>query len=202
MSNIRNVSGSAKTKRSRTIKLAPMTRAVRSALAVSAMALALGASGGAFAAGPKAPQAQVLQVQHATLDFAPVHDLATVAPPIWMEVPPELHPTLISEYAIADVVIDNADPIDDVNIYYSATAISGYSSEGNVGITNHEGADLLAASLYGDAIGIYGYSAIGDVSIDNAADIFVYSPYYLADGIFASGANVDVTNSGAIDAYG
>ena len=34
MSNIRNVSGSAKTKRSRTIKLAPMTRAVRSALAV------------------------------------------------------------------------------------------------------------------------------------------------------------------------
>jgi len=202
MSNIRNVSGSAKTKRSRTIKLAPMTRAVRSALAVSAMALALGASGGAFAAGPKAPQAQVLQVQHVTLDFAPVHDLATVAPPIWMEVPPELHPTLISEYAIGDVVIDNADPIDDVNIYYSATAISGYSSEGNVDITNHVGADLLAASLGGNAIGIYGYATIGDVSIDNAADIFALSAYYVADGIFASGANVDVTNSGAIDVYG
>ena len=156
MSNIRNVSGSAKTKRNRTIKLAPMTRAVRSALAVSAMALALGASGGAFAAGPKAPQAQVLQVQHATLDFAPVHDLATVAPPIWMEVPPELHPTLISEYAIGDVVIDNADPIDDVNIYYSATAISGYSSEGNVDITNHVGADLL--------------DALGDLEVAAAAD--------------------------------
>ena len=202
MSNIRNVSGSAKTKRNRTIKLAPMTRAVRSALAVSAMALALGASGGAFAAGHKLPQAQVLQVERTTLDFAPVHDLATVAPPIWMEVPPELHPTLIDVSDVGDVVIDNVDPIDEVSIYYSATAISGYSSEGNVGITNHEGADLLAASLYGDAIGIYGYSAIGDVSIDNAADIFVYSPYYLADGIFASGANVDVTNSGAIDAYG
>ena len=177
MSNIRNVSGSAKTKRNRTIKLAPMTRAVRSALAVSAMALALGASGGAFAAGHKVPQAQVLQVERTTLDFAPVHDLATVAPPIWMEVPPELHPTLIDMSDVGDVVIDNVDPIDEVSIYYSATAISGYSSEGNVGITNHAGADLMAASVLGDAIGIYGYATTGDVSIDNAAVIFVYSPF-------------------------
>ena len=202
MSNIRNVSGSAKTKRSRTIKLAPMTRAVRSALAVSALALAIGASGGAFAAGHKIPQAQVLKVERASIDVAPVHDLTAVAPPIWMEVPVELHPTLISESEIGDVVIDNVDPIDDVSIYSSATAISGYRSEGSVDITNHAGADLLAASLGGDAIGIYGYAAIGDVSIDNAAEIFAYSVYGLADGIFASGANVDVTNSGAIDAYG
>ena len=79
MSNIRNVSGSTKTKRSRTIKLAPMTRAVRSALAVSALALAIGASGGAFAAGHKIPQAQVLKVERASIDFAPVHDLTAVA---------------------------------------------------------------------------------------------------------------------------
>ena len=202
MSNIRNVSGSAKTKRSRTIKLAPMTRAVRSALAISAMALALGASGGAFAGGHKIPQAQVLKVERASIDFAPVHDLTAVAPPIWMEVPVELHPTLISESDIGDVEIDNVDPIDEVNIYYSATAISGYSSEGNVGITNHAGADLLAASLYGDSIGIYGYAAIGDVSIGNGADILAYSVYGLADGIFASGANVEIDNSGAIDVYG
>ena len=108
MSNIRNVSGSAKTKRNRTIKLAPMTRAVRSALTVSAMALALGASGGAFAAGHKVPQAQVLQVERTTLDFAPVHDLATVAPPIWMEVPPELHPTLIDVVCLISL-LPNAD---------------------------------------------------------------------------------------------
>lgn len=202
MSNIRNVSGSAKTKRSRTIKLAPMTRAVRSALAVSAMALALGASGGAFAAGHKIPQAQVLKVERAAIDFAPVHDLTAVGGGVTEAVPPELFPTLITESEVGDVVIDNVDPIEEVSIYYSATAISGYSSEGNVDITNHAGADLLAASLFGNAIGIYGYAATGDVSIDNAADIFAYSPYYLADGIFASGANVDVTNSGAIDAYG
>ena len=202
MSTIRNVSGSAKTKRSRTIKLAPMTRAVRSALAVSAMALALGASGGAFAAGHKLPQPQVLQVERAAIDLAPVHDLTAVSSVIMIEVPTELHPYAISESDVGDVVIDNADPSDAVDIYYSATAISGYSSEGNVDITNHAGADLLAASLYGNAIGIYGYAAIGDVSIDNAADIFALSGYYVADGIFASGANVDVTNSGAIDVYG
>ena len=202
MSNIRNVSGSAKSKRNRTIKLAPMTRAVRSALAVSALALAFGTSGGAFAAGHKIPQAQVLQVEHAAIDFAPVHDLTAVGTGIWIEVPPELHPTLISESDIGDVVIDNVDPIDDVSIYYSATAISGYSSEGNVDITNHAGADLLAVSLHGNAIGIYGYAAVGDVSIDNAADIVAYSGYYLADGIFASGANVEIDNSGAIDAVG
>jgi len=201
MSNIRNVSGSAKTKRSRTIKLAPMTRAVRSALAVSAMALALGASGGAFAAGHKTPQVQALKVERAAIDVAPVHDLTAVAPPIWMEVPVELHSTL-SESAIGDLVIDNVDPIDEVDIYYSATAISGYSSEGNVEISNHAGADLLAASLYGNAIGIYAYAAAGDASIDNAADIFGYSVYGLADGIFASGANVEIDNSGAIDVYG
>ena len=88
MSNIRNVSGSTKTKRSRTIKLAPMTRAVRTALAVSAMALAFGASGGALAAGHKVPQAQVLQLERAALDFAPVFDLTAVAAgstmmPVW-----------------------------------------------------------------------------------------------------------------------
>jgi hypothetical protein len=204
MSNDRNVSGSAKSKRNRIIKLAPMTRAVRSALAISAMALALGASGGALAGGHKLPQsqAQVLQVERAAIDFAPVHDLTAVSAGITMEVPPELYPSLISEYAVGDVVIDNEDPIEEVSIYYSATAISGYSSEGNVDITNQPGADLLAASLYGDSIGIYGYASIGDVSIDNAADIFAYSVYGLADGIFASGANVDVSNSGAIDVYG
>ena len=202
MSNIRNMSGSAKTKRSRTIKLAPMTRAVRSALAVSVMALALGASGGALAAGHKVPQSQVLQVERAAIDFAPVHDLTAVASGITEVVPPELYPTLISESDIGDVVIDNVDPITESDLKYSVTAISGYSSEGSVEITNHAGADLEVASLLGNAIGIYGYATAGDVSIDNAADIYAYSGYYLADGIFASGANVEIDNSGAIEAVG
>jgi hypothetical protein len=202
MSNIRNVSRSAKTKRNRTIKLAPMTRAVRSALAVSALALALGASGGAFAAGHKIPQAQVLKVERAAIDFAPVHDLTAVGTGVIQGVSPGLSPTLISESDIGDVVIDNVDPITESDLKYSVTAISGYSSEGDVDITNHAGADLSAASLFGSAIGIYGYALVGDVTIDNSADITANSYSGLADGIFASGANVDVTNSGAIDVHG
>ncbi|QNN70944.1 beta strand repeat-containing protein [Thermomonas carbonis] len=203
MSNIRNVSESAKTKRSRTIKLAPMTRAVRSALAVSAMALALGASGGAFAAGHKLPpvQAQVLQVERAALDFAPVFDLTTVASGMSAAVSTAVVPTMISVAEDGDVVIDNADPIAEYG-FYGATAISGYSVYGNVDITNQPGADLTAATYSGNGIGIYGYALEGDVSIDNGADIFAYSAYGLADGIFASGANVDVANSGAIETYG
>ena len=40
------------------------------------------------------------------------------------------------------------------------------------------------------------------MSIGNGADILAYSVYGLADGIFASGANVEIDNIGAIDVYG
>src|SRR5690606_5545178 len=96
-----------------------------------------------------------------------------------------------------DIVIDNADPITEIDPT-GATAIRGYSDDGHVDIVNAATGILQAGALYGDAIGIYGYSATGDVSIDNAADITAVSAYGLADGIFASGANVDVGNSGAI----
>ncbi len=178
----------------RGVKLAPMTRAVRSALAVSAMALGLGAAGTAMAAAQQVPVAQVLQAQRAAIDFAPVHDL-TVVEALFA-------PLAIAVTDAGDVAIDNVDPIVVSDPLYSVVAISGYSTGGNVGITNAAGADLSAASGYGDAIGIYGYSATGDVAIDNAADINVYSGLGLADGIFASGANVEIANSGAISVDG
>ncbi|TXH17135.1 MAG: hypothetical protein E6R00_04905 [Gammaproteobacteria bacterium] len=178
----------------RGIKLAPMTRAVRSALAVSAMALGLGAAGTAMAAAQQVPVAQVLQTQRAAIDFAPVHDL-TVVDALFA-------PLAIAVTDAGDVAIDNVDPIVVSDPLYSVVAISGYSTGGNVDITNAAGADLTAASGYGDAIGIYGYSATGDVAIDNAADIDVYSGLGLADGIFASGANVEIANSGAISVDG
>ena len=53
MSGMKHSDGSASTRRARRIKLAPMTRAVRMALAASVAALALGAATPAFAAGPK-----------------------------------------------------------------------------------------------------------------------------------------------------
>lgn len=179
----------------RAVKLAPMARAVRSALAVSAMTFALGVSTGAHAAAAT-PAVQLQPATRAAIDLAPVFDLTVVgAGPVALA---------IDVTDPGDIVIENADPITEVDPY-GATAIRGYSDDGTVGISNAATGTLQVSSLYGDAIGIYGYSATGDVSIDNAADLTAVSEYGLADGIFASGADVAVTNSGdivAASAYG
>ncbi len=228
MSVIRNSkSASATSRRNRVIKVAPMTRAVRLAMAASLAALALGASGGAFAAGCKAPMTELMPCTPIAHDATPVLDLTLVhdaAGPAGSRT--FIMPLAISESDYGDVVIDNADPISEVDFYYNATAISGYSSAGSVDITNHATGELEAVSLYGNAtgieayaygnasidnaagifalsvyqnaIGLYGYSFAGDVSIDNSGDIEAISFYGLADGIFASGTNVEVGNSGSI----
>ncbi|WP_028840447.1 autotransporter outer membrane beta-barrel domain-containing protein [Thermomonas fusca] len=194
MSDIRIVGKSGKSMRkSRAVKLAPMARAVRSALAASAMTFVLGVSGGAMAAVPHATITQAQPAGRTAIDFAPVFDLTVVAAgPVALA---------IDVTDPGDIVIDNADPITEIDPT-GATAIRGYSDDGHVDIVNAATGILQAGALYGDAIGIYGYSATGDVSIDNAADITAVSAYGLADGIFASGANVDVGNSGAIIAAG
>lgn len=229
MSGIGNTSGSAaNSRRKRIIKVAPMTRAVRLALAASLAALALGTSGGAFAAGCKTPTAVMIPCTQAATDATPVLDLTLVphaAAPSAL-----IMPLAISQSSAGDVVINNAVPISELNFNYSATAISGYSSGGSVDITNQatgtleaisalgnatgiEGyaygnvtidnsGDIYAGSIYGDAVGIYGYSIAGDVSIDNSGDITGISYYGLADGIFVSGADVDVTNAGSIQVAG
>ncbi len=226
MSGIKNKSGSGNSRRKRVIKVAPMTRAVRMAMAASLAALALGASGGAFAASCKAPAAELMPCTELATDASPVLDLTVVHE---AAVPAAfIMPLAISESDTGDVVIVNADPISEVDIYYNATAISGYSSAGSVDITNQATGALEAVSLYGNgtgiegyaygnvdidnageifalsvyenAIGVYGYSIAGDVSIDNSGDIATTSFYGLADGIFASGVNVDVGNSGNIEA--
>ena len=194
MSEIRIVGKPGKaTRKPRTVKLAPMARAVRSALAVSAMAFALGTTGNVMAGAHKVPTAHALQIQRAAIDFAPVFDLTVVgAGPVALA---------IDVTDPGDIVIDNADPISEYAAG-DAIAIRGYSTGGNVDITNAATGVLIADAGYGNAIGIYGYSATGDVAINNAGDITAYSYSGLADGIFASGDHVVVDNSGAIDAYG
>ena len=196
MSGNRKAGGSSKSARNSTYKIAPMTRAVRSALAASTLALALGASGAAIASDTAPTRQQMILASQSTLDLAPVVDLTVV----------QAEQAPFAELAInvtdaGDVVIDNADPISEYGLY-DTSAISGYSTGGNVEITNQPGADLYAGSVIGNAIGIYAYSTSGSVEIDNAADISTYSYLGLADGIFASGADVDVDNSGTIDTYG
>ena len=177
----------------RAVKLAPMARAVRSALAASAMTFALGVSGVALAAPAKAPTVQQQPAARPAIDLAPVFDLTVVTGgPVALA---------IDVTQPGDIVIDNADVITEVGLD-GATAIRGYSEGGSVQISNAAAGTLQAATLYGNAIGIYGYSTAGDVSVDNAADITAVSYYGLADGIFVSGADVVAENSGGIAALG
>jgi hypothetical protein len=222
---------SVNARRKHIIKVAPMTRAVRMALAASLAALALGASGGAFAGSCNPPAAVMMPCSATSIDATPVADLTLVN----AAVTPAGHgafimPLAISQSSAGDVVIDNAAPITEINPYSNATAIYGYSSGGGVDITNHatgvlyaysvsgnatgiEGyahgnvgihnaGDTQATSVFGNAIGLYGYSMAGDVSIDNSAVVTATSYQGLADGIFASGANIDVSNTGSISASG
>jgi outer membrane autotransporter protein len=202
MSDSRSVTRKSGSSRIR-IQLDPMTRAVRSVLAASTMALALGATGHALAA-PTAcdAPANVLDCAAQAIDSAPVFDLTVVedAGPAAFAAP-AFAPLSIVDYGPGDVVIENSDPIEELSYYSPAIAILGYSADGNVDITNHAGGDLLAASVYGSAIGIYGYAGAGEASVDNAASIAAASLYGISVGIFAAGQDVDVSNSGTIETY-
>ena len=75
----------------------------------------------------------------------------------------------------------------------SAIGVAAFSYTGPVGVDN---SGSVYAGADGLAIGLYGYSYDGDVSITNTGMAAAYSIDDLADGIFASGVNVDVTNTG------
>ncbi|HWU71787.1 MAG TPA: hypothetical protein VN017_10590, partial [Pseudoxanthomonas sp.] len=103
-------------------------------------------------------------------------------------------------YAFAgdgDVAVSNASEIDVLG-NGSATAIKAVTS-GDVDISNSA---YIHAISNGNAFGLYGYSDAGNVSVDNTGDMVVGSVSGLADGIFAGGLNVDVTNAGDITVSG
>ena len=101
-----------------------------------------------------------MQVERAAIDHAPVADLTVVTDGFaFGSSHAPLVALAINEYSTGDIVIDNADPISEVQLG-DAIAISGYSNGGMVGITNQAGANLEAISLLGSAIGIYGLSLI------------------------------------------
>lgn len=196
MSDHRTSTRPGKARHRRAVKLAPMTHAVRSVLAVSAMTVALGLPVSAVASGVKAPATRVVQADRPFLDLAPVFDLTAV--------PMGLVAQAIGVTDPGDITIDNADPILD-NQTYDAIAIYAYSAGGNVNINNQATGSLEALSSLSNAIGIYGYALDGSVEIRNEGGIFARSIDGLADGIFASGTDVDVSSSGditAVSVYG
>ncbi len=318
--------GSVKVRRSRTIKVAPVTRAVRLALAASVTALALGVGGNAFAADCGQAQKQqisVLRCESASIDSAPVFDLTVVpnaligpsAPAqsligdgsgsltvgIGFDFAGDLLWTHTNGFAISsatndvqamhgtsggnivltvggvDVLSANSDAGYAVGIYTSASgtnsvtnslaiAARGYtdaagiasfgggdvtvansgaitadaylgnaygilavSSDGNTNVTNSAAGNLNIHSVYGNAygiwagagdgdvgidnaayihahttygggtaVGVFGTSGTGDVTIDNSGDLIIRADDGIADGIFASGANVGVNNTGSL----
>ena len=202
MSDIRNAGTSGKARRRRIIKVAPMTRAVRSALAVSALTLAIGfGSGNASAANPAAAtSAHALRIERPAIDFAPVFDLTVVQGLVPGGINPQVA-TLIDQHYVGDVNILNNAPIIESGAG-DVIAIRGYSDTGNVSIVNTNLGALSVQAYYGNAIGIYGYALDGNVAITNTGSIVADSAYGLADGIFASGNDVTVVNTGDITATG
>ena len=95
-----------------------------------------------------------------------------------------------------DIEVNNDGPIEAQG--YIAGGIHVHAT-GDTSISNTGDIFTAAAGL---ATGIYAYSTHGDVTIGNTGYIGALSLYDIADGIFASGANVDVANSGDIVAIG
>lgn len=189
----------------RRIKLAPMTRAVRAVLAASALTLALGAtSGTASAAAHRVPQAHVLQLQRAAIDFAPVVDLTLVAdrgPAATRGTGPTLAPSAIYQGGSGDIVINNGTPQSEYAPGGLVYDIWGSSTGGDVDITNT--ADLYAGTNNGTAAGVLAV-AYDSASIDNSGDVVAYAYSGRAWGLYANAYNGDatVTNSGTVYAYG
>jgi hypothetical protein len=199
MKGSRNVNGAVGSAggRKRKLKVAPVARAVRTALAASAAVFALAGSGAAFAGDCTAPADSTI---HCNGDFADtltfaVEDLTLV---VGDEAPTTIAPAagdagILADWAgtigvasAADITTSGADGIH-------------AAGSGDVSVDNEGGID---AEGYGQIIGIYAYSDGGDVTVANGGTISAYSYAGLADGIFASGAVVDVANDGSISASG
>ena len=173
-----NREGSArKAARQRKLKVAPVTRAVRSALAASAAMLALAGSGPAIAGDCIPPASGTIHCKDGfadTLDSG-VEDLTLVA---LDQVP--------SSVALPSGIVALAGGIEAIG-------------SGDIDIENDSYVYVLSA---GQAIGIYAHTDDGDVTIANSSEIGAYSLGGLADGIFASGGDVHVGNDGAVVAMG
>jgi hypothetical protein len=183
--------------RKRILKVAPVTRAVRTALAASAALIALAGVGPAFAGDCTAPADNTVRCNgdfNDTLNFA-VEDLTLV---VGDEAPSTIapaagHPGILADWA-GDIGVSSAADI----TAYASDGIDAVGS-GDIDVDNDGTIDAYGP---GPIIGIYAYSDGGDVTVANGGAISAYSYDGLADGIFASGIDVDVASSGTIQADG
>lgn len=189
----------------RVLKVAPVTRAIRSALAASVTAFAL-AGGGVALAGQApavcAPAQACAPGVAGTLNF-PVRDLTRVAPQAARSVAmPTAGVEDLDLGQPGDDIFSNDEDITVGLASGSQVAIERVSSVGDVGIINSGLIDVTTGSSYGATIGILGQATGYDVGIDNTAAINVDATQGVARGISASADLVSIDNGGDIDASG
>ena len=104
----------------------------------------------------------------------------------------------VGQSVYGNVTAANGGDITASTVYSAAIGVGGISYYGDVDLANS--GNITASTGYAPAFGLYGYSYYGNVSANNSGTIYAYSYAELADGIFASGVNADVTNTGDITA--
>ena len=175
MTQRRKATGVARSTQGRVIKVNPVARGIRLAIAASATALAL-ASGPAFAqsCAPSSDGAQVAcdGAFDTPVVFAPVEDLTLV----------------LGGNAPTTIAVDGD---------LAGAGIAGY---GALGITSSADVSVDNASGF-YAIGLYAVSSDGPATIGNQGDVTVNAGGY-AVAIYAAGTEVDVSNDGALEANG
>lgn len=184
------------TKRKRGPRIAPVTHAVRAALAVSAAAFALAGSGMAIAGDCTAPVGNVV---HCNGDFTGT--ITSTVEDLTLVVGDEAASTVMPGPGSAGILADWAGNIGVTNLAdittYAANGIHAYGS-GDIALDNSGSIDSQGP---GDIIGVYAYSDGGDVTVANSGTVYAYSYDALGDGIFASGTNVEVSNSESGDIF-
>ena len=278
MNGSKLVTGSVKPGSTRIIKVAPVTRAIRAALAISVTAMVLGGSGAAFAGTCTPPSSNTIYCDGSFLDtitFPDVDLTLIVGGNAPTSVTPGFGAVGIEGNWPGNVNITNYGDIttsgaDGIHAYGSSSAqvvnrgnITATASAvppplagdadasafivtpgaiaidavayGNVTVTNSGYASAIGTGVYdvtavlaestgvgytatvynqsagsilaftdgsGTALGIEGYAARGDVDITNNGLLVAVSYYGIADGAFAAGQNVDVSNGGYIYGIG
>lgn len=219
--------GTGKGNRGRKPQVAPVTKAVRTALALSAIALA-SVSGTAFACDPPVVVGSSTSVECndpaylAGIGINAVDDLTVVVGNLGgpVSVTPGFGQVGIGLFATGDASLDvsssttistnGANGID-VFAYGEASVVNA----GSIYVSGGNGIDVFgfdAASIVNDGsvdvtgsgfvTGLSAVSAYGDVSIINNGSVRVDSDS-VGVGVYGAGAgNISITNNGYVDAYG
>jgi outer membrane autotransporter protein len=260
--NAINSGRTSKTRSTRSFKLAPTTRAIRTALAVSATVLALAGSGVAFAGTCNVTALNTVSCNGVFTQtvpggiFVPTVDLTLV---LGDNAPTSVTPAAgnigvdaswggnVGVVSYADITTDGADGIHeygstsatltnhggitthvtaagvnavDISAYgdvtlvntdaiyayatgaYSVTAVTAYSSNGNVSIDNQDTGSITASSTGGSATALFAQADIGDVNVSNSGSISAAAGNYVSGtGVnIDAGGNAVLDNSGSISA--